>query len=473
MTTRRTFLQHTGSTLMAAALAHLRGGRLREGPGAAEATSGCHHAPRAKAVIYLFLSGGASQVDLFDPKPALVARRDQELPPSVRMGQRITSMTSGQTRLPVAPSPFAFAPHGDSGIEFSELLPFTARLADSLCLVRSLCTEPINHEPAVTYLCSGHELPGRPSLGAWLSYGLGSATRDLPAFVVMTPRWSGPKIDQPLYQRLWGSGFLPGRHQGVALRSTGDPVLFLRDPDGLPRDLRRAQLDALAALDDAEFLRSGDPETQTRMRAYEQAFAMQSAVPELVDLSREPESVLALYGDEVRTPGTFAQSCLLARRLIERGTRIVQIFHRGWDQHRDLRADLPLQCRDVDQPGAGLLLDLRQRGLLDDTLVVCTGEFGRTVYCQGEVSDVKSGRDHHPRCFSGWLAGGGARAGHVHGATDDFAYNVVADPVPVHDFNATLLWLCGIDHERLTFPFQGRPMRLTDVAGHVVRGLIA
>jgi hypothetical protein len=467
--TRRAFLSHTGSTLAAAALAHLRG-VPRAGPGTA---NGCHHAPRARAVIYLFLSGGASQIDLFDPKPGLVARRDQELPPSVRMGQRITSMTSGQTRLPVAPSPFAFAPHGDSGIELSELLPFTARLADSLCLVRSLCTEPINHEPAVTYLCSGHELPGRPSLGAWLSYGLGSTARDLPTFVVMTPRWSGPKIDQPLYQRLWGSGFLPGRHQGVALRSTGDPVLFLRDPDGLPRELRRAQLDALAALNDAEFARSGDPETQTRTRAYEQAFAMQSAVPELVDLSREPESVLSLYGDEVRTPGTFAQSCLLARRLIERGTRIVQIFHRGWDQHRDLRADLPRQCRDVDQPGAGLLLDLRQRGMLEDTLVVCTGEFGRTVYCQGEVGDPKSGRDHHPRCFSGWLAGGGVRAGHVHGATDDFAYNVAADPVPVHDFNATLLWLLGIDHERLVFPFQGRPMRLTDVAGHVVRGLIA
>ena len=477
---RRTFLANVNTTLAAAAYATLRGSVAMpygsgggNDPDARGRPAGCHHAPRARAVIYLFLSGGASHVDLFDPKPGLVARQDQELPPSVRMGQRITSMTSTQTRLPIAPSPFAFARHGRCGMELSELLPHTAQLADRLCLVRSLFTEPINHEPAVTLLCSGTERPGRPSVGAWLSYGLGSAASNLPAFVVMTPRWTGPKVDQPLYQRLWGSGFLPGRHQGVALRSTGDPVLFLRDPDGLPRDLRRAQLDALAELNAAESARSGDPETATRTRQYEQAFAMQTAVPELVDLAAEPASVLRLYGDEVRTPGTFAQSCLLARRLIERGTRIVQVFHRGWDQHRDLRADLPRQCRDVDQPTAGLLLDLERRGLLDDTLVVCTGEFGRTVYCQGTVGDAASGRDHHPRCFSGWLAGAGVRAGHVHGATDEFAYNVVDGGVHVHDFNATLLWLLGLDHERLTFPYEGRPMRLTDVAGRVVGELLA
>jgi hypothetical protein len=389
------------------------------------------------------------------------------------MGQRLTTMTSDQKQLPVAPSRFAFRRRGSSGLETSALLPHLGACADELCIVRSLWTEAINHEPAVTFLCSGHELPGRPSLGAWLSYGLGAESRDLPAFVVMTPRWTGPKVDQPLYSRLWGSGFLPGRHQGVALRSSGDPVLFLRDPPGLSRSLRRAQLDALRELGELQHEAVPDPETLTRTAQYEMAFRMQASVPELVDLSGEPESVLALYGPEVRTPGTFAQSCLLARRLIERGTRIVQVFHRGWDQHKELALDLPKQCRDVDQPAAGLLLDLRRRGLLDETLVVGTGEFGRTVYCQGELGRDDSGRDHHPRCFSGFLAGGGARAGHVHGETDEYCYNVVRDPVHVHDLNATILHLLGIDHERLTFPFQGRAMRLTDVAGRVVPALMA
>ncbi|MSR39572.1 MAG: DUF1501 domain-containing protein [Planctomycetes bacterium] len=459
---RRAFLSQTGGALAAFALAQLDGGGgLR------------HHTPRARNVIYLFLSGGASQLDLFDPKPALIKRRNETLPDSVRGAQRLTSMTDTQKQLSIAPSPFAFQRRGQCGMELSELLPNLGQVADLLCLVRTLNTEAINHEPAVTFWCSGHEFPGRPSFGAWLSYGLFCEARDLPAFVVMTPRWSGPAVDQPLYQRLWGSGFLPGKHQGVALRSSGDPVLFLRDPDGLPRDLRRAQLDTLATINEREFLRSGDPETRTRIAQYEQSFRLQSAVPDLVNLAAESPSVRALYGNEVDTPGTFAQSCLLARRLIERGTRVVQIFHRGWDQHRDLQLDLPKQCRDIDAPAAGLLLDLKQRGMLDDTLVVCASEFGRTTYAQGNVDEKANGRDHHPRCFSGWLAGGGARRGHVHGTTDEFGYNIAEDGVHVHDFNATLLHLLGFDHQQLLFQHEGRPMRLTDVAGKVVPGLIA
>jgi hypothetical protein len=468
---RRAFLSGSGTMLAAAALAQLR---TMERPARDHAASELRHfAPRARNVIYLFLSGGPSHIDLFDPKPGLLARSDEALPDSVRRGQRLTSMTNTLTRLSIAPSPFAFARHGQCGMELSELLPHLGQLADELCLVRTLHTEAINHEPAVTFALSGHELPGRPSLGAWLSYGLGSEARDLPAFVVMTPRWSGPGVDQPLYQRLWGSGFLPGRHQGVALRSSGDPVLYLRDPDGLPRDLRRAQLDAIGTLNELEYQKSGDPETRTRTAQYEQAFLLQASVPDLVDLAKEPDSVRALYGPEVDTSGTFAQSCLLARRLIERGTRIVQIFHRGWDQHRDLKQDLPKQCRDIDQPASGLLLDLKQRGLLEDTLVVCASEFGRTVYVQGKTGDPASGRDHHPRCFSGFLCGGGARKGHVHGETDDFGYNVARDGVHLHDLNATILHLLGFDHERLTFAHEGRPMRLTDIAGTVVPGLMA
>lgn len=466
---RRAFLSGSGTMLAAAALAQLRALDRSSN----RAGDQRHFAPRARNVIYLFLSGGPSHLDLFDPKPGLLTRSDEALPDSVRRGQRLTSMTNTLTKLSIAPSPFAFARHGQCGMELSELLPHLGQLADDLCLVRTLHTEAINHEPAVTFALSGHELPGRPSLGAWLSYGLGSDARDLPAFVVMTPRWSGPSVDQPLYQRLWGSGFLPGRHQGVALRSSGDPVLYLRDPDGLPRDLRRAQLDAIGSLNELEYQKSGDAETRTRTAQYEQAFLLQSSVPDLVDLSREPESVRALYGPEVDTKGTFAQSCLLARRLIERGTRIVQIFHRGWDQHRDLRQDLPKQCRDIDQPAAGLLLDLKQRGLLEDTLVVCASEFGRTVYVQGKPGDPASGRDHHPRCFAGFLCGGGVRKGYVHGETDEFGYNIARDGVHLHDLNATILHLLGFDHERLTVAHEGRPMRLTDIAGRVIPGLIA
>jgi hypothetical protein len=467
---RRAFATGTAAMLAAAALASAT---RAAAPGGLPDARGPHFAPRARRLVYLFLSGGPSQIDLWDPKPGLAARYDQDLPDSIRQGQRITTMTSGQKRLPIAPSRFRFARHGGSGIEVSELLPHLAQVTDELCVVRSLFTEAINHEPAVNFLCTGHELPGRPSIGAWLDYGLGSEAKDLPAFVVMTPRWSGPKVDQGIYSRLWGAGFLPGRHQGTALRGSGDPVLFLRDPPGLARGLRRAQVDALGMLNGLRAAAVGAPDIDTRTAQYEMAFRMQEAVPELLEVDREPESVLRLYGPEVRTPGTFAHSCLLARRLLERGTRTVQLFHKGWDQHKDVGPDLPNQCRDMDQPSAGLILDLKQRGLLDDTLVVCTGEFGRTVYCQGDLRRDNYGRDHHPRCFSSWLCGGGVKKGHVHGETDEFSYNVVRDPVHVHDLNATILHLLGFDHERLAFRFQGRDMRLTDVAGKVVRGLIA
>jgi hypothetical protein len=467
--TRRALLTGTAAPLAAAALAPT----ALASPAAGGEARGPHFAPRARRLVYLFLSGGPSQLDLWDDKPGLAARYDQDLPDSIRQGQRITTMTSGQKRLPIAPSRFRFARHGGSGIAVSELLPHLAQQVDELCVIRSMHTEAINHEPAVNFLCTGHELPGRPSAGAWLDYGLGSEARDLPAFVVMTPRWSGPKVDQGIYSRLWGAGFLPGRHQGTALRGSGDPVLFLRDPPGLPRELRRAQVGAIGELNALRREAVGDPEIDTRTAQYEMAFRMQEAVPELLQLDREPEAVLRLYGPEVRTPGTFAHSCLLARRLLERGTRTVQLFHKGWDQHKDVGPDLPDQCRDVDQPSAGLILDLKQRGLLDDTLIVCTGEFGRTVYCQGDLSRDNYGRDHHPRCFSSWLCGGGVRRGHVHGETDEFSYNIVRDAVHVHDLNATILHLLGLDHERLVFRFQGRDMRLTDVAGRVVRGLLA
>ncbi len=420
------------------------------------------------------MSGGPSQHDLFDHKTALAAFHGKDLPDSVRQGQRITTMTSGQSRLRIAaPNRRTWARHGESGAWLSDLLPHTATVADELAIVRSMQTDAINHEPAINLLQTGSEQPGRPSFGAWLAWAIGADSRDLPAFVVLHSTWSGPKVDQPLYHRLWGAGFLPAEHQGVLLRSQGDAVLFLQDPVGVSRDDRARQLATMARLNAAARERLGDPGIDARQRQAELAFRMQAAVPELTELGAEPPAVRALYGPDVDRRGTFANNALLARRLLERGVRCVQIYHRGWDQHKELEKDLPAQCRDTDQPIAGLLVDLRARGLLDDTLVVWTSEFGRTVYAQGDVDGGDYGRDHHTRCFATWLAGGGVRRGAQVGETDELGYNTVRDPVHVHDLNATMLHLLGFDHERLTFRYQGRDFRLTDVHGHVVRPLLA
>jgi hypothetical protein len=441
--------------------------------GTPPAEGAARFAPKAKRVIYLFMHGGPSQMDLFDYKPGLQALHGQELPPSVRGNQRLTGMTSGQKSLPVTASLFKFSRHGQSGAWVSELMPHTAKVADDLCFIRSMHTEAINHDPAVTYLQTGHQQPGRPSFGAWASYGLGCESHSLPAFVVLLSRGSAARPADPLYARLWGSGFLPSNHQGVAFRSSGDPVLYLSNPPGISAGARREQLDALAALNRRQMEVQFDPEIETRIAQYEMAFRMQSSVPELTDLSGETEVTIDAYGPQARQPGSFAANCLLARRLAERGVRFIQLYHRGWDQHYNLPSDLRLQCGDVDQPAAALIRDLKQRGLLDDTLVVWGGEFGRTIYSQGKLEAANYGRDHHGRCFTMWLAGGGIRRGMVYGETDDFSYNVARDPVHVHDLNATLLHLLGFDHEKLTYRFQGRDYRLTDVHGHVVKGLLA
>jgi hypothetical protein len=466
--TRRRFLCDTAHGLGGAALATL----LARDCGAAEGGLP-QFAPRAKRVISLFQSGAPSQMDLFDPKPLLQERRGTELPASIRNGQRLTGMTATQASFPVAPSLFRFARHGQSGTWMSELLPRTARVVDELCVIRSMHTEAINHDPAVTFFQTGAQLAGRPSIGAWCSYGLGSENQDLPAFVVMVSQGSGNQADQPLYDRLWGSGFLPTRYQGVKFRSVGDPVLNIANPPGLDAGIRRRMLDDLARLNRIRQDATGDPEIATRIAQYELAYRMQTSVPELTDLASEPEHTFALYGSDARKPGTFAANCLLARRLAERGVRFIQLFHRGWDQHTNLPKQIAAQCRDTDQASAALITDLKQRGLLDDTLVVWGGEFGRTVYCQGDLTADNYGRDHHPRCFSIWLAGGGIRPGITHGATDDFGYNVVDGAVHVHDLNATILHCLGIDHTRLTFKFQGRDYRLTDVHGQVVKEILA
>jgi hypothetical protein len=428
-------------------------------------------APKAKRVIYLFQSGGPSQVDLFDPKPQMTDWYDRDLPDSVRRGQRITTMTSGQTRFPIAPSIFQFQPHGQSGIWLSELMPHTAKVVDDLCIIRSMHTEAINHDPAVTFCQTGSQQPGRPSLGAWLSYGLGSANENLPTFVVMLSRGSGRPNCQPLYDRLWGAGFLPSRHQGVKFLSNQEPVAYLSDPPGVDRGLRRLMLDDLRFLNQKKLAESHDRELATRIEQYELAFRMQSSVPELVDLSDETQAVFDAYGPQSRIRGSFASNCLLARRLIEQGVRFVQLYHMGWDQHGYLPKQLRGQCLDTDQPSAALLQDLKQRGLLEDTLVIWGGEFGRTIYSQGQLTADNYGRDHHPRCFSLWLAGGGTKPGFVYGATDDHSYNIVEDPVHVHDLQATILHLLGIDHEKLTYRHQGRDFRLTDVHGKVVTAI--
>jgi hypothetical protein len=431
-----------------------------------------HFPPRARRVIYLFQSGAPSQLDLFDHKPHLRDRGGEELPDSIRRGQRLTGMTATQERFPVAPSIYRFQRHGQAGTCLSELLPHLGRVADDLCVVKTVHTEAINHDPAITFFQSGAQLAGRPSMGAWISYGLGSESQDLPAFVVLISQGSGNPADQPLYDRLWGSGFLPSQYQGVKFRSTGDPVLHLSNPAGLSDATRRRVLDDLARLNAMRLAETGDPEIQTRIAQYELAYRMQSAVPALTDLSTEPRHILEKYGPEVSRPGSYASNCLLARRLAERGVRFIQLFHRGWDQHTNLPRQIAGQCRDTDQPSAALIADLKQRGLLDDTLIVWGGEFGRTVYCQGTLTADNYGRDHHPRCFTVWLAGGGIKPGISHGTTDDYSYNIVDNPVHVHDLHATMLHCLGIDHLRMTYRYQGRNHRLTDVAGEVVQDIL-
>ena len=467
--TRRQFFGRTASGVGVAALASL----LQRAGVAAPAMSGIpHFAPTAKRVIYLHQSGGPSQLDLFDYKPELHKRRGIDLPDSVRMGQRITGMTSGQSALPVAPSIFSFKQHGNSAAWVSELLPHTAKIVDDLAIIKSVNTDAINHDPAITFIQTGSQQPGRPSMGAWASYGLGSENDNLPAFVVLLSQAHAINTDQPLFSRLWSSGFLPSSHQGVRFRSGSDPVLYLEDAQGISRTTRRRMLDTVAALNQKHAEEFGDPEIQTRIRQYEMAFRMQTSVPDLMDLSKEPDSTFESYGPESRKPGTYAANCLLARRLAERNVRFIQLYHRGWDQHNDLPRDLALQCRGTDQPTAALVADLKQRGLLKDTLVIWGGEFGRTVYSQGKLTEANYGRDHHPRCFTMWMAGGGLKAGTVLGETDDFGYNVVSDGVHVHDLQATILRCLGVDHTKLTFSFQGRHFRLTDVAGAPVKQLL-
>ena len=429
-----------------------------------------HVPPKAKRVIYLFMAGGPSQMETFDYKPVLRERNGEQLPDSVRQGQRLTGMSGNQSSLPLAGSQFEFTRHGAAGTWVSNLLPQTAKIVDDLCIVRSMFTEAINHDPAITFFQSGSQIAGRPSMGAWIHYGLGSDNEDLPAFVVLiTPG----KVDQPLYARLWGSGFLPSEHQGVQFRSGKDAVLYLGNPDGVSRESRRLLLDRLKDLHVHAAEQLGDADVDTRIAQYEMAYRMQASVPGVMDVSNETAETFDLYGKDSRTPGSFAANCLLARRLAERGVKFVQLYHQGWDQHDNLPRDIERQCRETDQASAALVIDLKRRGLLDDTLVVWGGEFGRTSYSQGKLTATNYGRDHHPRCFSLWMAGGGIKPGLVYGATDDFAYNIVERPVHVHDFHATLLHLLGIDHERLTYMYQGRRFRLTDVHGEVVRELLA
>jgi hypothetical protein len=432
-----------------------------------------HFAPKAKRVIFLHQSGAPSQIELFDYKPNLRKLHGTELPDSVRRGQRITGMTSGQESFPVAAPIFKFQQHGQTGTWLSELLPHHGKIVDDIALIKTMNTEAINHDPAITFIQSGSQQPGRPSMGAWVSYGLGSENHNLPAYVVLLSQANALNVDQPLFSRLWGSGFLPSRYQGVRFRSSGDPVLYLADAPGIDRTTRRNMLDVVGKMNRIRAQAYADPEIETRISQYELAYRMQTSVPSLMDLKGEPESTFNLYGPDSRKPGTYAANCLLARRLSERGVRFVQLYHRGWDQHADLPRDLALQCKGVDQGSAALIQDLKQRGLLDETLVVWGGEFGRTIYCQGKLTDTNYGRDHHPRCFAVWMAGGGVKPGITLGETDDYCYNVVKDPVHVHDLQATILHCLGIDHKRLTFKFQGRHFRLTDIRGDVVSKILS
>jgi len=430
-------------------------------------------APKAKRVIFLHQSGAPSQIELFDYKPKLRQFHGTELPDSIRQGQRITGMTSGQSSFPVAAPIFKFAQHGQSGAWISELLPHTAKIVDDIAILKTVNTDAINHDPAITFIQTGFQQPGRPSMGAWVSYGLGSENQNLPAYVVLISQANALNPDQPLFSRLWGNGFLPSKYQGVKFHAGADPVLYLNDPPGISKATRRRMLDGVAKLNKLWSDAYHDPEIETRITQYEMAYRMQTSVPSLMDLSHEPDRIFEMYGPDSRRPGTYAANCLLARRLAERNVRFVQLYHRGWDQHNDLPRDIALQCQGVDQASAALVTDLKQRGLLDDTLVIWGGEFGRTVYCQGKLTETNYGRDHHPRCFAWWMAGGGVKPGITLGETDDYSYNVVSDPVPVHDLQATILHCLGIDHKKLTYKFQGRYFRLTDVAGEVVTRVLA
>ena len=469
--TRRQFLGKASLGIGSAALASLLNPRLF----AANSSSGSplpHFVAKAKRVIWLTQAGAPSQLETFDYKPGLAAMFDKDMPASVRGDQRLTGFTSGQGRLPIAPSVYKFSQHGQSGMWLSELLPHTAKLADDICVIRSMHTEAINHDPAMTLMQTGHMNGGRPSFGAWVSYGLGTMNENLPSFVAMVSRPSGPTNAQPLHERMWGSGFLPAKYQGVRFNSGKDPVLFLNNPPGITTARRRAMLDDLGGLNHLALNDYQDPETRNRIDQFEMAFRMQASVPELSDISQEPEKVFEAYGPESKKPGSFAANCILARRLAERGVRFIQLYHRGWDQHDNLPAGIKSQCYDVDQPSAALIMELKERGLLEDTLVIWGGEFGRTVFSQGALTANNYGRDHHPRCFSIWMAGAGVRGGQVFGETDDFSYNVVKDPVHIHDLNATALHLLGIDHTRLTHRFQGRDFRLTDVHGHIIQKIL-
>ena len=467
---RQTFLKSSAGSLWLSAMMSL--GRS-ESDSQTALSSGIHHPAKAKRIIYLFQSGAPSQMDLFDPKPDLENRRGEDLPESIRQGQRLTTMTSGQSKFPVAPYMFKFAQHGKSGMLFSELMPHMASLSDDWCQIRSMHTEAINHDPAITFCQTGSQLAGRPSIGSWISYGLGSQNKDLPAYVVLTSFGTGRPDDQPLYDRLWGAGFLPSQHQGVKFRNKGDAVLYLSNPQGMDSQRRRRTLDRLDNLNRQHFDQLGDPEIQTRISQYEMAFRMQSSVPDLLSVADEPAHVLEKYGPDVKRPGSYAANCLLARRLAERDVRFIQLFHMGWDHHGGLPNAIKLQCRDTDQPTRALIEDLKERGLFDDTLIVWGGEFGRTVYSQGALSADNYGRDHHPRCFTTLITGAGVRGGIVHGQTDEYGYNITQDPVHVHDLNATILHLLGIDHTRLTYRFQGRDYRLTDIHGNRVDSILS
>jgi len=466
--TRRHFLSAGSHLLGTAALASIGAKSTvandnREAGTEPAAPNHTHFAPKAKKVIYLHMVGGPSQMDLFDYKPVMNDWFDKELPESVRMGQRLTTMTSGQGRFPIAPSIYKFERCGQSGMWISELLPWLKKSVDDLVFVRSMHTEAINHEPAITFMQTGNQVTGRPCLGSWSSYGLGALNDNLPTFVVMVARNANTDQAQAISARLWSSGFLPGRHAGVSFRTTGDPILYINDPPGISRDVRRASLDDVNALNELLYKQLGDPQTRTRIEQYELAYRMQSSVPELTDLASEPASTYALYGDAAKEPGSFANTALLARRMVERGVRFVQIYHNNWDNHSNVAGRLPQQCQEVDRPCFALIQDLKQRGLLDETLVVWGGEFGRTIYSQGGLTAQNYGRDHHPRCFTMWMAGGGFKAGTVFGETDDFSYNIVKDPVHVRDFHATVLHQLGFDHERFTFKHQGLDQKLTGV----------
>jgi hypothetical protein len=468
---RRSFLTKASLGLGSLALGSLLPRNLFSTPSPEQLPLVPHRAPKAKRIVYLCQSGGPSQLELFDYKPFLQKMHGKDLPDSVRKGQRLTGMSAQQSSLPLVSSPYQFAQHGKSGAWISELMPYTSKVTDELCFIKSMYTEQINHDPALTFFQTGNQLAGRPSIGAWISYGLGSANENLPAFIVLVSK-NAPQ-DQPLYARLWGNGFLPSKHQGVQLRSGSDPVLYLNNPNGYTTADRRNMLDALKDLNQVQEELYGDPEVANHIAQYEMAFRMQTSVPDVNDLSDEPDWVFDLYGPEARNPGTFAANCLMARRLLERDVKFVQLYHQGWDLHSNLPKGLVRQCKATDQPSAALVQDLKQRGLLDDTVVVWGGEFGRTNYSQGKLTKDNYGRDHHPRCFTMWMAGGGIKPGISYGETDEFGYNIAHNPVHVHDFQATLLHLMGIDHEKLTFEFQGRRFRLTDVEGKLVKGIMA